>query len=93
MRTQYLQCTVVSVNRLMLGVLVLTPVVMNSLLPRFNARRQLRAKMEESEEVSLPTNVLFGEPQAASQNMLLIHSNNPFSPSETQFSSSPRGMH
>lgn len=46
--------------------------------PRFNARKQLREKLEEPLE--LPTNMLFDQPE--SQNMLLMRSN-PFSTSES----------
>lgn len=52
-------------------------------LPRFNARKQLREKLEEPLELKLPTNILFGDPE--SQNML----SNPFSTSasaETKYS-------
>jgi hypothetical protein len=64
-------------------------------LPRFNARRQLREKMEESVELKLPTNVLFGEPESMTQNLLM--DSNPFSASaETKYSEyafSTRGAH
>ena len=55
-------------------------------LPRFNARKQLRERLEEPLELKLPTNVLFGQPE--SQNMLFLRSN-PFSTSasaETKYS-------
>ena len=66
----------------------------NELLSRFNARRQLREKLEESVELKLPSNVLFGEPEQ--QNTFLVRSN-PFSSSaETKYSEcaySTRGRH
>ena len=64
--------------------------------PRFNARKQLRERLDEPLELKLPTNVLFGEPE--SRNTLLMRSN-PFSPSasgETKYSEyafSTRGAH
>ncbi|KAF8814496.1 hypothetical protein BYT27DRAFT_7249992 [Phlegmacium glaucopus] len=64
----------------------MTRLYANSILAMFNARRQLRERMEESLELKLPSNVLFGEPQSMSQNMLLMHSD-PFSASaETKYS-------
>jgi hypothetical protein len=65
-------------------------------LSRFNARKQLREKLEEPLELKLPTNVLFGQPE--SQNTLLMRSN-PFPTSasaETKYSEyafSTRGVH
>jgi len=64
----------------------MTRLYANSILAMFNARKQLREKLEESVELKLPTNILFGEPESMSQNILLMHSN-PFSASaETKYS-------
>lgn len=65
----------------------MTRLYANSMLAMFNARKQLREKLEEPLELKLPTNILFGEP-ADSQNVHLVRSN-PFSPSgsaETKYS-------
>jgi len=55
----------------------MTRLYANSILAMFNARKQLREKLEEPLE--LPTNILFGQPE--SQNMLMR--SNPFSASES----------
>lgn len=63
---------------------------------RFNARKQLREKLEEPLELKLPSNILFEQPE--SQNMLLMRSN-PFSASESgetkysEYAFSSRGAH
>lgn len=44
----------------------MTRLYANSLLAMFNARRQLRAKMEESIEPTIPPNVIFGQPESMS---------------------------
>jgi len=62
----------------------MTRLYANSILAMFNARKQLRQRLEESVELKLPTNILFGEPEP--QNILLMRSN-PFSSSaETKYS-------
>jgi hypothetical protein len=64
-------------------------------LPRFNARRQLREKLHESLELKLPTNILFGEPESMTQN-LLKHSDPFCASAETKYSEcacSTRGVH
>ena len=82
-RTQYLPCTVFPVSAY---INAYTYRRNADSLSRFNARKQLREKLEEPLELKLPTNILFGEPE--SQNMLLTRSN-PFSTSasaETKYS-------
>jgi len=62
----------------------MTRLYANSILAMFNARKQLRERLEEPLELKLPTNVLFGEPPE-SQNIR----SNPFSTSasgETKYS-------
>ena len=69
----------------LLTLMPILTVAMDS-LPRFNARKQLRERLEEPLELKLPTSVLFGQPE--SQNMLFMRSN-PFSTSasaETKYS-------
>ena len=91
-RTQYLLCKVFPVSAYINAYTYRR----NGILLRFNARKQLREKLEEPLELKLPTNVLFGQPE--SQNMLLMRSN-PFSTSasaETKYSEyafSTRGAH
>ena len=70
-QTQYLLCKGFTSFRF-----ILMPILYP--LPRFNARKQLRERLEEPLE--LPTNMLFDQPE--SQNMLLMRSN-PFSTSES----------
>ncbi|KDR78224.1 hypothetical protein GALMADRAFT_138346 [Galerina marginata CBS 339.88] len=53
----------------------------NSVLAMFNARHNLREKLNETMELKLPSGVFFVEPDQMSQNMSLIGSN-PFSPGE-----------
>ncbi|KAF8154278.1 hypothetical protein B0H34DRAFT_83797 [Crassisporium funariophilum] len=56
----------------------------NSILAMFNARQHLRDRMNQSIAITLPTNVLFGEPEPM-QNASLL--SNPFSPGvETKYS-------
>jgi len=66
--------------------LSVTRLYANSLLAMFNARHQLRERLEETMELKLPTNVFFSEPDPISQSASLMpHS--PFSPGqETKYS-------
>ena len=86
--TDLLLCSLRKLNTCHVGFqfpFILMPIltVATDSLPRFNARKQLREKLEEPLELKLPTNILFGDPE--SQNML----SNPFSTSasaETKYS-------
>jgi hypothetical protein len=74
--------------------LSVTRLYANSVLAMFNARHQLRERLDESIELKLPSNVFFGEPEPMSQRISLI-SPNPFSPGQetkySEYDSSIRG--
>jgi len=57
----------------------------NSILAMFNARRQLREKLEEPLELKVPSSIVFKGPESITQS-LLTHSNPFFASAETKYS-------